>query len=607
MISRHVFFWFSVLAGMLFSVFTSGNVYADEAKGEENGKEESTDEPDRPAVGLEGIELKELEDDFEPKIKRFIIPPYYQEQRGPVKLKLVFPLFYFRERTGPGARKDLGILPFYWRHRGEEENADVYFPFYWRFRGRHFKTDVVLQTHYNRSDHGYNFGFSPLIYLGKDTRDASSYQVIPPLFWRFVNGDSSFLLAGIYYQHKDGENFDLGLPPLFFAGRERYKTYMVALPPLFWRFTDEIAYKTTNVVPPFFFNTREHGWSFGLVPLLYLARDKDWDRTLITPFYYGSRWQKRDKTGEVLGEGKSYYFPLLLSYYRRGPGLSQGGAAIFYHWYWNEGEYLKMFSPLVWLFGNDRTDDDAVLIPPLFYRRTSPVRDDTMAGLVYWNFHQHHRERTFALMPLFAHNWNLYETNWRTWVAPTFDFGKQPDGYHVRLHPLFYLGKKARSDHFVLAPLVWKFTDEEDDDLVLFPFYWRFRDLLHDDSARVVFPLWWQFDDRRKNKYNRVAFPFLWDFHNARDGERSTIIPPLFWRDRDRRSTMTGFLNFVWHRGEVKGNRFWTFRFDPFIGFGHPPSPSGAYWSVLRGLVGWRRQGSSKQLKLFWIPINLSD
>lgn len=569
---------------------------------------ESDPESDvRAPIGLSGIELREKEAGLEPRTKRLIIPPFYQETKGQLKLRFVFPFFFWRERTGEGARKDLGILPFYWRYRSEKESADVVFPLYWRFRGPGFKTDIVLQTHYNRSDHGYNFGFAPLIFLGKDTRDNSSYQVLPPLFWRFVKGDASFLLAGIYYDRHKGRDYDLGLPPLFFAGRERYKSYLVALPPLFWRFTDDINYETKNVLPPFFFNTREHGWSFGLMPLLYLARDKEWDRTLVVPFYYGTRWPLLDKNGDKIGEGKSYYLPLLLSYYRKAPGLSQGGSFIFYHWYWKEGAYLKMFSPLVWLFGNERTMERSLLIPPLFYNRKSPVARHTMLGMLYWDFHHLHKERTFAIMPLFAHNWNLYEKHWRTWIFPTFDIGKQPDGYHARLHPVFYLGKKKRESHLVFAPLLWKFKDEKDDDLVFFPFWWDFNDLEHDESKKVAFPLWWQFDNRRKQTLSRVAFPLYWDLQDNKEKRRTIVLAPLFFRNRNSQSTMTGFLNFVWHSGQIKGNRFWTFRMYPLLSFGHPPAPEGAYWSVLGGLAGWRRQGRTKQLKVFWIPFNLGD
>jgi hypothetical protein len=264
-----------------------------------------------------------------------------------------------------------------------------------------------------------------------------------------------------------------------------------------------------------------------------------------------------------------------------------------------------MFSPLVWLYGNHRTADKAILIPPLFYRRDTPVSDDMMVSLIYWNFHKHHQERTFSIMPFFAYNKKLYENRWRTWVLPTFDFGKQPDGYHTWFHPIFYLGRDGKKDHLVFVPLVWKFTDEKDDDLVVAPIYWRFDDLEHKSTNTVIFPFWWEFDDRRKRTLNRIAFPFYWDFHNRGKEKRSLIVPPFYFQRETKLSKTTGVLNFVFNKGEQKGNPFWTFKFYPFLGFGQPPSPDGAYWSVLSGLVAWRRQGRSKQLKLFWIPIDI--
>jgi hypothetical protein len=298
-----------------------------------------------------------------------------------------------------------------------------------------------------------------------------------------------------------------------------------------------------------------------------------------------------------------------LSYYRHAPKLSQGGIAAFYHWFDEEGDFLRMYSPLVWWWGNRHTHDRSWLIPPLFYRHDSPVADDTMVGLIYWNLHEHHRERTFALMPLFGHNWSLYERRWRTWVFPTIDFGVKPGGYHARLHPLFYRGKDKRSSHLVLAPIVWRFVDEEDRNTVLFPLWWNFRDIEHDQLSRVFFPLWWQFDDYRRSKSNKVAFPIFWDFNNEKDGERSTVVVPLVWRDRDPESAMTGVFNIVWHKGEIKQNPFWSFQIFPLIGLGKPPVPEGqgAYWSFLGGFAGWRRQGSTKELKILWIPFDVSD
>jgi len=566
------------------------------APGPVGGAEEETE--DRPPpVGVTGIELKELEEDYEPRKKRFILPPYYSEESERVSFRTVLPLFFQRERTGEGARKDLGLLPFYWRYREGEASADVYFPLYWRFRDPEFETDIVLQTYYNRGASGFNFGIGPLLFLGKDEKAGSSYQVVPPLFWNFKDKDGGFTLAGIYYDHRDKGDYDRGVPPLVFAGRNRDKTYLAVLPPLFWHFADEVNYKTTTVLPPLFFRTRETGWSAGLLPHLYLARDEHWARTLVTPLYYGSRW----------GDGRSHYIPPLLTYYRHSPTLSQGGVAIFYHWYESEGDYLRMYSPLLWNWGNDRSDERSWLVPPVLYRHDSPVADDTMIGLVYWNFHEHHRERTFAIAPLFAHNWSLFERRWRTWIAPTFDFGVSPEGYHARLHPLFYLGKGKRDNHLVIAPIFWRLVDEEDRNTVVFPLWWNFRDLEHDSLDRTFFPLWWQFEDYRRSKYRRAVFPLFWDFKDSKKKERTVVLAPFYWRDRDPERTVTGVLNVIHNKGEIKNNPFWTFQIFPLVSLGKPPAPEGAYWSFLWGMAGWRRQGSTRELKLFWIPIDLSD
>ena len=569
-------------------------------------KEEATSQLS--PAGVKGDALVKLERGAVEKKRRFTIPPYYQEKTEKYTLRLFFPIYFGKNVNGKNPEKTLGILPFYWRHRSNEMNSDVVFPLYGRFRGPKFKTDFVLQTYYRRGIEGYHFGLIPFVFLGKNKLTDKSYQVVPPLFWRFTDKEKSFLLAGIFYLKKERENFNVGLPPLFFAGRKNYKTYSIVLPPLFFRFTDELSYKSETVVPPLFFNKREHGWSFGLMPLLYLGRDREWDKTLVAPFYWGSRTPTRNKDGEKIGETRTHIFPPLLSYYKHGPGLSQGGAAIFYQWYWNEGDYLRMYTPFVWRFGNERTMESSTLVAPLFFRKTSPVERKLMLGMLYWDFEHKHKERTVAVMPFAAHRWSLYHKDWRTWVFPTFDIGADDVGNrHFRFHPLIYYGKAPEKNHLVVAPIYWHFEDKEDDATVVFPFYWGFKDLLHEDTTQIVFPFWWRFDDPRRKNKARVAFPLYWDVQRGKKQSRLTLGMPLFWQYKLPDRKTTGFLNFVVNRGNVKGNKFWTFNLFPFLAFGHPPAPEGAYWSFLSGLVEWRRQGRSKRMKLFWIPFNLGS
>jgi len=190
--------------------------------------------------------------------------------------------------------------------------------------------------------------------------------------------------------------------------------------------------------------------------------------------------------------------------------------------------------------------------------------------------------------------------------VPTFDFGVNPHGYHFRFHPLFYRQKFKEKDHLVIAPILWNFNSKEKRNLVVFPLYWQFNDLKREDKQRIVFPFWWQFDDNRKKNYSRVAFPFFWDFQRENNKKRFSLVAPVFWKLRNTQNTTTGVFNVFLNKGKIKKNPFWTFNIFPFLAFGSPPSPKGAYWSFLSGFVGWRRQGQSKQLKLLWIPIDIN-
>lgn len=568
--------------------------------GDSDGKKETSSKAQRAPIGLEGYDLKEEESGGKSKIvKRFILPPYVSIERKRSSFKTVLPFFYRSERKGEGAKKDVGLLPFYWSHNSAELQTKVYFPFYWNIRSKKFDTDIVLQTYYARNDDSFHFGFTPLFFIGKNRTEKSSYQVIlPPLFWNFKNKDGGITYSLLYYNKRNKGEFNRGVVPFYFSRKKRDKTITTVLPPLFWHISDPVNYKTTTVLPPLFLKTRENGWSAGLLPIFYFARDNNWSRNMVMPFYYGAKVNRL----------RSHYFPLLLSYWKKSPKLKQGGIAVFYHWYQFEGEYRNMYSPLVWKWGDKRTLKKNFLLAPLFYKGKSPVENNTMVGMVYWNFHNFHLSRTFSIAPLFAIKKSLKGEGFRTWIFPTIDFGKNPNGYHARFHPLFYMGKEKKKKHLVVAPIFWNFKNEEEKNTVAFPFWWNLDNTKQKRLRRVVFPFWWQFDDGKYKETNRIAFPFFWDFQRLEQKKRTTLtFPPLFWRVKDQYSSRTGVLNVSIHKGKLKGNDFWTFNLFPLVLLGKPPAPTGARWELLHGLIGWRRQGQFKELKLFWIPFSIGD
>ncbi|MBN2672295.1 MAG: hypothetical protein JXX29_11490 [Deltaproteobacteria bacterium] len=584
-----------VVCSFLFAIPTVGAAASATEPGEESVVEEQ-----RAPIGLDGYDLEEEEQGGKPAVKkRLVIPPYVSLQRENSSFKTVLPFFYYRERTGKGARKDVGLLPFYWSHQSSKLNTKVYFPFYWNIKSPDFTTNIVLQTYIAKNEQAFHFGFLPFFFVGKNKQEKSAYQIVlPPLFWNFKNKDGGLTYSLLYFNKREKTEFSRGVVPIYFSRKKLDKTVTTILPPLFWHISDPVNYKTTTVLPPLFFRTRENGWSAGVLPLFYFARDKNWSRNMVMPFYYGSR----------VNDLRSHYLPFLLSYWRTSDKLKQGGIAFLYHWYRFEGEYMNMYSPLVWRWGNTRTLDKNIFIPPLFYRGKSPVASKMMVGLVYWNFHDFHNSKTFSIAPLFAFKKSLRGEGFRTWVAPTFDFGKNPDGYHARIHPIFYVGREKQKKHLVVAPLLWHFRKAAEKNTVVFPLWWKFHNTEKRRLRRVVFPLWWQIDDDKYQEYNRVAFPFFWDFQRLETKRRTTLtFPPLFWRVRDANSARTGVLNVSLHKGKRKGNDFWTFNLFPLVLFGKPPAPSGARWELLHGLVGWRRQGHAKELKLFWIPFSIGD
>ena len=85
---------------------------------------------------------------------------------------------------------------------------------------------------------------------------------------------------------------------------------------------------------------------------------------------------------------------------------------------------------------------------------------------------------------------------------------------------------------------------------------------------------------------------------------RVTVLFPVFWRFRDEEGTTQVALNTVWIDRKSSRGANWDFYFLPVFHVGD--SPNGSAWDFLFGFVGYKREGTYKQLKLLWIPIDLT-
>ncbi len=151
-----------------------------------------------------------------------------------------------------------------------------------------------------------------------------------------------------------------------------------------------------------------------------------------------------------------------------------------------------------------------------------------------------------VLTPLFGH-WNEYGVSKSTWIFPTFHHTTTTDGWDFNVYPFLFTGRDKTSSHSVLAPIFWDFVAPK---------------------------------------------------------KRSTVVFPVFWRFADDEGTTQLALNTLYlEKPSTKGPN-WDFYFLPLFHVGE--QPQGNSWDVLFGMVGYKRDGGYKQLKLFWIPIDLT-
>jgi hypothetical protein len=187
---------------------------------------------------------------------------------------------------------------------------------------------------------------------------------------------------------------------------------------------------------------------------------------------------------------------------------------------------------------------------------------------LFWDFHRFHEHRTTVMLPLFAHDKDLYREKHTTWVFPSFQYSRDGDRWDFNFHPLVYWRDGVEKTH------------------------------------QVVFPVWWRF--ARPGKIHQVAFPLWWDFQNLEKDRRGMSFFPLFWRFERPKGDHTVVLNGYYYEGEGTGKDY-RFVLFPLFGFGENEEQKSRYWKVLLGLVGYRTTEHRDTLYLFWLPFKVRD
>jgi len=119
-----------------------------------------------------------------------------------------------------------------------------------------------------------------------------------------------------------------------------------------------------------------------------------------------------------------------------------------------------MWTPLFWQFRDPDVNLTETVIPPIWYRRTSP------------------RDNDWAFFPFGAH-FHRYGISESTWITPFFRHGHDLRGWSTSINPIFYFGRDGHDSHTVIAPFFWDFSGPTYRTTIGAPVYWRFA---HQDS-----------------------------------------------------------------------------------------------------------------------------
>ena len=239
--------------------------------------------------------------------------------------------------------------------------------------------------------------------------------------------------------------------------------------------------------------------------------------------------------------------------------------------YTRTGTESTLITPV---YQNHRGLTNVDAIAPLFYySRTERTGAHTFATLLgfhsssptgyAWSvfpllgrFHEYGRYDTTATL-LFVHTKNYSLRTSATWVFPTVHAETAPNYHLFNIYPLLYTaGGRDRA-----GGNAW---------------------------------------------HHEVVFPFFWNVGNEATHTRITVAAPFFVRVANHNSVnQWTFPNHFYWESRSGGQRAYGWDFFPFVQYGVPRRGDVA-WSVFEGLVGYRRSGTHEQLRILYIPFNLS-
>jgi hypothetical protein len=485
--------------------------------------------------------------------------------------------FFWRVRDG--AETDTALFPFWWRIRGPERSLDAVFPLFVHTKTKSATTTLAGPFWLrDRADGGRSMGLIGLFAYQKTAhhREASEESTLPearwttswlggPGFFRWTDSQSGSddTWAGPFYLARKPEGYSAGIVPLAFWWRRGTDSRALAPLLLFYHQHDAAADRALTVAGPLYFGHDGPIKRFGFAPLFFARKDEE-KTSVVMPLLGFLQLRKYGSAAFTWFFGYSKY-PTGYRFYV-GP---------FYH---RNDELTSSTAlwPLAY-FTRDKKTGSVIryAFPFYFDGRGEDGRELQVYTPLIWRYHSVERTITAGL-PLYL-DVNVFGESHTTAVLP---FAIRHDS------------KVSDSTQYIFPPiLAWGRTRRGADpgrDAVVFPIVWRFGGK---DPSTVVFPMWWDFkhgDDR-----TTVLFPLgaLWTrYDKVTHAPESTHVLVLNcyyrrWYGSDR---------------EPEKKDSWYVSVYPLFDFGHPRHGD-LEWNVVEGLIGYRRAGINRQLRLFWL------
>jgi hypothetical protein len=467
---------------------------------------------------------------------------------------------HYHEDKPLGERSRVGLFPLAYKERVGNQITSSIFPIYYDRKVVNDAKDVLERESFyglyyrKRSKlHDVDAAF-PLFFRWRDEQTTTT--IVPPVLWR---------------DGPKGE-WHRWLAPLFFASSQPDGGYFHA--PLLLTFSHHNPKTAFSLIGGIgFYDRKERDIDWGVVPFIFSGSnaDKLTSYTFIPPLLsYFSSDRDSNKSLTVIGPviyktspGNVTFDILPLFLHHKDEDVSSTTFLPFFHNSSNKKDGTSLFATPLFLTSRDQTGGRTIVTPlysqyrgrttldlagpivPLFahYHDPDRYRDTWLLGPVLYS---NDPTKWSVLTPLFGH-WQEYGVSRSTWIFPTFHHVTEPDGWAFNIHPFLYTGRSGKSSHNVLAPIFWDFVAPK---------------------------------------------------------KRSTVVFPVFWRFADDEGTTQLALNTLYLEKPSSKGPNWDFYFLPLFHVGE--QPQGSAWDVLFGFVGYKREGSYKQLKLFWIPIDLT-